>query len=275
MAVALLVVEHRAALQRVLDARQRDALLAELGGRVRRQLERVERGAGVALAAQREERQTPPPRPPRSPPRASTVGELLGGERGQRIHPQAREQGAVDLERGVLGGGADQRQQALLHGRQQRVLLGLVEAVDLVEEQHRPAASGSAPVGRALDHRTDLRAPGLHRAELLEGAAGALGDDPREGRLAGSRRAVEEHRVGLAVLDRRAQGGARRPAGGTGRRSPSRLSGLARTASGRSIAPPRSAARGRCAARAALAPGTARPGPPGPDPLDPRRKGYP
>ena len=53
--------------------------------------------------------------------------------------------------------------QALLDGRQQRVLLGLVEAVDLVEEEHRLPAAGIAPVGGALDHRAHLGAPGRRR----------------------------------------------------------------------------------------------------------------
>ncbi len=58
----------------------------------------------------------------------------------------AREQRADDLERRVLGRGADQRDGAVLDERQDRVLLGLVEAMDLVDEQHGAPASGVAPV---------------------------------------------------------------------------------------------------------------------------------
>ncbi len=131
--------------------------------------------------------------------------QLLRRERLQRVHAHAREQRAVDLERGVLGRGADQRHEPLLDRRQQRVLLGLVEAVDLVEEQHRLRAAGVAAVGGALDHRAHLRAPGRDRAQLLERRPRALGDDPRERRLARSRRPVEHHRVRVALLDRGAQ----------------------------------------------------------------------
>jgi hypothetical protein len=70
---------------------------------------------------------------------------LLGlGQQGfQRLLVQAlehedlaaRQQSAVQLERGVLGGGADQGDDPLLHERQETVLLGAVEAVDLVDEQ--------------------------------------------------------------------------------------------------------------------------------------------
>ena len=87
---------------------------------------------------------------------------------------------------------------------QQRVLLRLVEAVDLVEEEDRRAAAG-APLAGAGDHLAHLGAAGLHGGQLLEGGVGVLGGEPRERRLAGARRAVEHHRVRLAGLERRAQ----------------------------------------------------------------------
>jgi hypothetical protein len=46
-------------------------------------------------------------------------------------------EGGVQLELRVFGGGADQKDGAILHMRQEAVLLGLVEAVDLVDEQQR------------------------------------------------------------------------------------------------------------------------------------------
>ena len=60
----------------------------------------------------------------------------------------------------------------------------------------------------ALDHGAHLGAAGVHGARLLERRAGVRGGDPRERRLAGPRRPVEDHRVRLAALDRRAQRGA-------------------------------------------------------------------
>jgi hypothetical protein len=62
---------------------------------------------------------------------------LGGAEPLERVDPAAREQRRVDLEGRVLGGGADQHDGALLDVGQERVLLGLVEAVDLVHEQDR------------------------------------------------------------------------------------------------------------------------------------------
>src|SRR5664280_2909835 len=210
VAVAALVVEDRPPLQRVLDTLQGHPLLAQLRGGRGGQLERVERRTRVAFAARRQEVERVRLHRHRGARGAAQHRcQLLGGQGLQCIHAQAREQRAVDLERRVLGGGADQRQQALLHRGQQRVLLGLVEAVDLIEEQHRLPAAGVAPVGRPLDHRAHLRAPRLHGAQLLERRARARGHHPRERRLARAGRTVEHHRVRVALLDRRAQGRAR------------------------------------------------------------------
>ena len=84
-------------------------------------------------------------------------------------HP--RKQRGVHLEVRVLGRRADQRHQPLLDRGQQRVLLSLVEAVDLVEEEDRRLARSSAALGGALDHGAHLGAPGVDRRLLLEGAA--------------------------------------------------------------------------------------------------------
>ena len=131
--------------------------------------------------------------------------DLLVGQRLQRIHARAREQRAVDLERRVLGRRADQRHEAVLDRRQQRVLLGLVEAVDLVEEEDRWRPTRGATMGRALEHGAHLGAAGLHGAQLLEHRPRVLGEDPRERRLAGAGRPVQDHRMGVTLFDRRAQ----------------------------------------------------------------------
>jgi hypothetical protein len=52
------------------------------------------------------------------------------------------------------------------------------------------------------DHGSHLGATGVHRAELLECGVGASGDDSRERGLAASGRAMEDHRMRLALLDR-------------------------------------------------------------------------
>ena len=55
----------------------------------------------------------------------------------------------------------------------------------------------------------DVGDPGQHRVDGDEVAAGGVGDDARQGRLAGARRTVEDHRAELVRLDGPAQQAAR------------------------------------------------------------------
>ena len=72
--------------------------------------------------------------------------DILVLQRFELEHSRAAEQRGHDLERRILRRRADQRDRAVLDRVQHGVLLGLVETVDLVDEQHRPrqpvAASG-------------------------------------------------------------------------------------------------------------------------------------
>ena len=77
-------------------------------------------------------------------------------ERLERQHPRARQQRSDHLERRVLGCRADQDDRSALDVRQQGVLLGLVEAVDLVEEDDRgPPARRELELGALDDRRAD------------------------------------------------------------------------------------------------------------------------
>ena len=70
--------------------------------------------------------------------------EALLAKRMERQHPRARQKRGVELEGRVLGGRADQDDGAVLHDRQEAVLLGAVEAMDLVDEEQRLAAVRAA-----------------------------------------------------------------------------------------------------------------------------------
>ncbi len=59
----------------------------------------------------------------------------------------AGEQGGDDLERGIFGGGADQDDRSRFHIGQKGILLGFVEAVDLIDKDDGPAVFAEAGVG--------------------------------------------------------------------------------------------------------------------------------
>ena len=115
----------------------------------------------------------------------------------QHQHLHARQQRAVQLERGILRGGPDQDDGAVLHIRQEPVLLGAVEAVDLVDEQQR-ALARVAPGAGGVEHPAQVGHAGEHRGNLLEHQPAHIGQQAGDGGLAGARRAPEHQRGQLA-----------------------------------------------------------------------------
>ena len=120
--------------------------------------------------------------------------DLLVGERLQLDDGAAGEQRGVDLEVGVLGRRPDQRQQPALDAGEERILLALVEAVDLVEEQDRPrrrwprAGRGRAGARRGRRRRVPRRprAPRTRRPWSRRRCARASSCRPRAGRRGSS-----------------------------------------------------------------------------------------
>src|SRR4030042_5652909 len=64
-------------------------------------------------------------------------GKVFVGELTEDVDPRTGQQRRIDLKRGVLGGRSDQDDGSILHVGQKDVLLGLVEAVDLVDKEDR------------------------------------------------------------------------------------------------------------------------------------------
>ena len=95
------------------------------------------------------------------------IGERLRLERLEDEDAGAREERGVELEGRVLGGGADQRDGAVLHHRQEGVLLGAVEAVDFVDEEERPLAHLAAGA-RRLEGLLEVGDAGEDGRNLLE-----------------------------------------------------------------------------------------------------------
>ena len=115
-------------------------------------------------------------------------------------HPGARQKRGVEFERRVFRRRADQHDGAVLHHRQETVLLGAVEPVDLVDEQQRLAAA-HAPGARRLEHFLEIGDTGKDRRDLVEGQFGLAGQQPRNGGLAGARRSPKDHRAETAGSD--------------------------------------------------------------------------
>ncbi len=86
----------------------------------------------------------------------------LDRHRIHHMHAATREQRGIQLERGILRRRPDEQDDAFLDMRQKRILLRLVEAMHLVDEQHAALALGEidfgfgkrgAHVGQARQHR--------------------------------------------------------------------------------------------------------------------------
>src|SRR5581483_4593980 len=120
------------------------------------------------------------------------------------IHPATRQKRRIDLERWILRRGPDEPDVAFLDMRQECILLGFIEAVDLVDKNHGPGAILPRPFGIG-HHLLNLFDPGQHGGELDELRLGHVGDDLRQRGLAGSGRPPEDERARVIALDLDAQ----------------------------------------------------------------------
>jgi hypothetical protein len=194
MPLAILVVDRDAALEKVAQARPGSSG----SGRDREQrLRLVEQEAAVAIGA--------------GDQRVAGFGregqgallQLLAAveQLAQRLvveavedqHLGAAEHCGVELERGILGRRADQGDRAVLDIGQETVLLGAVEAVDLVHEQSvlRPEPGVFAGLGEDLLQVRDARE---NRRNRDEAQAHRVGQQPGDRGLAGAGRAPQDDR---------------------------------------------------------------------------------
>jgi hypothetical protein len=119
-------------------------------------------------------------------------GDLLVGEWLEAIDAKPGQERRVHLEVGVLGGGAGECDRALLDVRQQRVLLGFIEAMDLVDEEDRSLAVENEPVASLGYQRSNLGNAAHNRRDGYEARSSGIGKDPCQARLATPRRSPEE-----------------------------------------------------------------------------------
>ena len=129
---------------------------------------------------------------------------ILFGESLQHEHLAAGQKRPVHLERRVFGRCADQDDGALFHERQESVLLRLIEAVDLVDEQDGLFPKAAALV-RLFHHFLDLLDAAGDGGEIDEARFRMVRDDPCQRRLAYARRTPEDHGRHCVLLDDAAQ----------------------------------------------------------------------
>ena len=115
------------------------------------------------------------------------VGDLSLRERAQGDEHRARQQRCDHREGRVLGGGRHEDDLTILDSREQGVLLGLGEAVDLVEEEHRLASVEVTSACRLVHDGSDVLDACRHRGELDELAVRGRRHEVGQRRLARAR----------------------------------------------------------------------------------------
>lgn len=218
--VTVLVVAHRALLDALggdVEGDVNAAVRVAVGGEDR-ELDGIQRRAGVAVCSIGEELTCVVVDPgmegadalPRVREGAVDEGrDVLAGKRLQLEDAGAGDQRAVDLEVRVLGGRADEDDGAVLDEREEVILLRLVEAVDLVDEEDGLPTVAAVVLLRAGDDLLEVLLAGDGGVHLLEVGLRGVRDDLREGRLAGTRRAVKDEGAELVGPDRAVEQGAR------------------------------------------------------------------
>ena len=196
--VAGAVIEQVPLLQRLLDLLQRDGAFA---GQPGRRLETVERHPRISAGdlEERIHRVTVDGGVQLLQPALHDLLQLVPVELLEAEDPAPRKQRRDDLEGRVLGRGADQRHGAVLHVGQDRVLLRLVEAVDLVDEEDR--AQAGTPVHLGLgDDLSQVRHAGRHCGHGHHPCARLGGQQAGQGGLSAAGRPPEDDARQVAAL---------------------------------------------------------------------------
>ena len=122
------------------------------------------------------------------------LGDVVIGKTPQLDDARTRDQGGIHFEIRVLGSSADKDNRAVLDGMKKRVLLRAIEAMDLIDEQDGSPALQQARLCSS-DLTTQVGNGSANGRYLDKRGGGALGDDVRDGRLAGSRRPEQDDRA--------------------------------------------------------------------------------
>ncbi len=124
---------------------------------------------------------------------------------GCRVSSTPGQQWRDDREVRVLGGRREQRHRTVLDRGEQRVLLGLAEAVHLVDEEHGRRAARAALTAGRVDHRPDVLDAGGQCRHRHEPPVGGARHQVRDGGLAAAGWPPQDHRHGGGTGDQLAQ----------------------------------------------------------------------
>ena len=111
----------------------------------------------------------------------------------------------VDFKIRIFRGSADQDHRSVLHKRKQIILLPLIEAVDLVNEQDRLLSVHAQQILRLVHRFFHIFFPRRRRIELPEFRTGRIGDHFCQRCLPCARRSVKNNGAQLIRLDRPVQ----------------------------------------------------------------------
>ena len=116
-------------------------------------------------------------------------------------YARTADQRGVHFEKRVLGGGAHQHHGAVLHRMEKRILLTAVESMDLVHEQDGARAVERQALLGGVDFPAQVGHGAANGRHLHERRLRGFGDDVSNGGFAGSRRAVQDDRADIVLLD--------------------------------------------------------------------------
>ena len=131
---------------------------------------------------------------------AQFFDEFVFAQRLQVEDAQAGEQGVVEMEGGVFGGGADEDEGAVFDVGQEGVLLGFVEAVDFVDKEDGFATQAAFLLG-LKDGFAHFFDAGEDGGEADEARVEGVGEEQGKGGFAAAGRAPEQHGEGLLLGD--------------------------------------------------------------------------
>jgi hypothetical protein len=121
------------------------------------------------------------------------------------IDPYSRQQRIVEGKARIFRRRADEGQHPAFDMRQKRVLLGLVEAMNFIHEQHGAALLFAPERLRPLHRRPEFAHPGHHGREPDQLSLAGTGQQFRQGGFTRAGWSPQHHRMGLSTLDRGAQ----------------------------------------------------------------------